>query len=108
MFFLRSLVRPTASQTPLSARQSVRLVGRQSQRWQMSLNNAPRAAQYSSGGSLSKEEVQARVLDVFKGFEKVNPNKVSEIVEIDRRLKGLVLFGPSFGWLAKWLIISNS
>lgn len=88
MFFLRSLIRPTASQTPLTARQSVRLVGRQAQRWQMPLNNAPRAAQYSSGSGLSKEEVEARVLDVFKGFEKVNPTKVSELVE--KRAPGII------------------
>jgi hypothetical protein len=77
MFFLRSLARPVSSQINFTARQSVRLAGGQSQRWQMKFNNAPRAAQYSSAGGLNKEEVEARVLDVFKGFEKVNPNKVS-------------------------------
>lgn len=77
MFFLRSLVRPTASKTTLTARQSTRLIGRQAQRWQIPLNNAPRAALYSTGSGLSKEEVEARVLDVFKGFEKVNPTKLT-------------------------------
>jgi len=81
MFFLRPLARPIASQTNFTARRTVFLVGRQSQRWQMKLNNAPRAAPYSSGGGLSREEVEARVLDVFRGFEKVNPNKVSKHVE---------------------------
>jgi NADH dehydrogenase (ubiquinone) 1 alpha/beta subcomplex 1 len=48
----------------------------------MKTNNALRTAQYSSAGGLSKEEVEARVLDVFKGFEKVNQNKVSKYVEL--------------------------
>lgn len=84
MFFLRSLARPITSQINFTTRQSVRLAGGQSQRWQMKFNNAPSAAQYSSGGGLRKEEVEARVLEVFKGFEKVNPNKVSNHVGVDR------------------------
>lgn len=54
------------------------ITARQPQRLQPKLNTLSRAAAYSSSaGGLSKDEVEARVLDVFKGFEKVDPTKVS-------------------------------
>ena len=37
-----------------------------------------RIAPYSSGGSLTKDTIQSRVLDVLKSFEKVDPAKVSK------------------------------
>ncbi|KAF7320395.1 Acyl carrier protein [Mycena kentingensis (nom. inval.)] len=33
--------------------------------------------QYSAGGSLSGEAIQSRILDVLKGFEKVDPAKLT-------------------------------
>lgn len=39
---------------------------------------APRAA-YSAAAGLSKEDITTRVLDVLKGFEKVDPAKVNVI-----------------------------
>ena len=39
-----------------------------------------RIAPYSSGGSLTKDTIQSRVLDVLKSFEKVDPAKVSKKV----------------------------
>ncbi|KAL1737850.1 acyl carrier protein-like protein, partial [Schizophyllum fasciatum] len=36
-----------------------------------------RIAPYSSGGSLTKDTIQSRVLDVLKSFEKVDPAKLS-------------------------------
>jgi hypothetical protein len=77
MSFLRSLIKPAPLRTTLRVRQPVTSIASQSRQWQLNLNNAPRVAQYSSAGGLSKEEVEARVLDVFKGFEKVDPKKVS-------------------------------
>ncbi|KAG8814740.1 hypothetical protein FRC17_000991 [Serendipita sp. 399] len=77
MSLLRALAKPSAFRTTFHARPSA-AVARPLQRWQMSFNkNAPRAAAYSSGGGLSKEEIEARVLEVFKGFEKVNPTKLT-------------------------------
>ncbi|PVG03391.1 putative ACP1-mitochondrial acyl-carrier protein [Serendipita vermifera] len=77
MSFLRSLIKPAPLRTTLRVRQPVTSIARQSRQWQLNFNNAPRAAQYSSAGGLSKEEVEARVLDVFKGFEKVDPSKLT-------------------------------
>ncbi|KAG8789625.1 Acyl carrier protein, mitochondrial [Serendipita sp. 411] len=77
MSLLRVFAKPSAFRTTFHARSSV-VVTRPSQRWQMNLNKmTPRAAPYSSGGGLSKVEVEARILDVFKGFEKVNPTKLT-------------------------------
>ncbi|KAI5898133.1 acyl carrier protein [Schizophyllum commune H4-8] len=36
-----------------------------------------RIAPYSSGGSLTKDTIQSRVLDVLKSFEKVDPAKLT-------------------------------
>ncbi|KAF7307001.1 Acyl carrier protein [Mycena indigotica] len=33
--------------------------------------------QYSAGGALSAEAIQTRILDVLKGFEKVDPSKLT-------------------------------
>jgi NADH dehydrogenase (ubiquinone) 1 alpha/beta subcomplex 1 len=73
----RSLVRPTSRILPGAQRAVLLAAARPSQRWQIKLNSVPRAAGYSSASSLSKEEIEARVLDVFKGFEKVDPTKVT-------------------------------
>lgn len=40
---------------------------------------APRPANYSAAAGLSKEQITTRVLDVLKGFEKVDPAKVRTI-----------------------------
>jgi hypothetical protein len=42
------------------------------------LKTPPRAATYSAAAGLKKDEVEARILDVFKGFEKVDPAKVHQ------------------------------
>ena len=34
---------------------------------------------YASGGGLSTSDIQARITDVLKSFEKVDPSKVSRI-----------------------------
>lgn len=36
----------------------------------------PQRAAFSAAAGLTKEEITTRVLDVLKGFEKVDPNKV--------------------------------
>lgn len=41
----------------------------------------PRAA-FSAAAGLSKDEIQTRILEVVKGFEKVDPAKVSSIVHL--------------------------
>lgn len=78
MTFLRALVRPNVIRTTARTPQSAAFAFRHSQRWQQSLKTPPRAATYSAAAGLSKEEVEARVLDVFKGFEKVDPTKVHQ------------------------------
>lgn len=42
---------------------------------QLRLTFPPRAA-FSAAAGLSKDDIQTRVLDVLKGFEKVDPTKV--------------------------------
>jgi len=37
----------------------------------------PRASFAAAAGGLRKEEIEARILDIVKGFEKVEPGKVS-------------------------------
>jgi hypothetical protein len=71
------VVRSVAAQQ--QARQfSVRAAARPSM---LSLNHRTSAPQWSqvrfaSGGSLAKDDIKARVLDVLKSFEKVDPAKV--------------------------------
>lgn len=42
----------------------------------------PQRAAFSAAAGLTKEEVTTRVLDVLKGFEKVDPKKV-RIIEVN-------------------------
>lgn len=76
MPFLRALVTPNLLRTTARTAQPAAFAFRQSQRWQQMLKTPPRAATYSAAAGLKKEEVEARVLDVFKGFEKVDLTKV--------------------------------
>lgn len=39
-------------------------------------NRLPPRANFAAAAGLSKDEIQSRVLDVLKGFEKVDPAKV--------------------------------
>jgi NADH dehydrogenase (ubiquinone) 1 alpha/beta subcomplex 1, acyl-carrier protein len=39
-------------------------------------NSVPWRAGFSSPAGLTKDDIQKRVIDVLKGFEKVNPSKV--------------------------------
>ena len=40
----------------------------------------PQRAAFSAAAGLTKEEITTRVLDVLKGFEKVDPKKVRKVV----------------------------
>ena len=63
MSFLRLAARPAVlSRSLLSARYAQRQL--------------PVARWYSAGGTLTKDAIESRVLNVLKGFEKVNPNSV--------------------------------
>ncbi|KAI0931992.1 hypothetical protein AcW1_000751 [Taiwanofungus camphoratus] len=64
---VRSIARPSVVLTP-------RVATALPQRW----NRIPHYAPFSAAAGLSKGEITARVIDVLKGFEKVDPAKLTE------------------------------
>jgi hypothetical protein len=79
-FPTRSLSSTTMSFLRLAVRSSVR------PRMAFATASAPRIhsrlpprANFAAAAGLSKDEIQSRVLDVLKGFEKVDPAKVAPL-----------------------------
>ncbi|KZT05958.1 acyl carrier protein [Laetiporus sulphureus 93-53] len=69
----RAISRPRISLTPRAA-----LLPRAAAVLPQSRSRIPQYAAYSASAGLAKEEISARVLDVLKGFEKVDPTKLTE------------------------------
>lgn len=62
----RSVARPSLAATALPARNALRM----------------QIARYSAPAGLSKDQITTRVLDVLKGFEKVDQGKVFILLNI--------------------------
>ncbi|KAF9056252.1 acyl carrier protein-like protein [Panaeolus papilionaceus] len=43
-------------------------------------------AMYSAGGALSKDDITSRVLETLKGYEKIDPSKLSTSASFDKDL----------------------
>ncbi|KIY62453.1 acyl carrier protein [Cylindrobasidium torrendii FP15055 ss-10] len=74
MSFLRLATRPAA--TSARAFLAVRTAQRQ----------FPVARWYSAGGALNKADIESRVLNVLKGFEKVDPAKLTTASDFSKDL----------------------
>ncbi|PPR00487.1 hypothetical protein CVT24_005547 [Panaeolus cyanescens] len=72
-----SFSRLLARATPLV--RVTRSVPTMSSRW------VPRAM-YSAGGALSKEDITARILETLKGYEKIDPAKLTTAASFDKDL----------------------
>ncbi|EJD03565.1 acyl carrier protein [Fomitiporia mediterranea MF3/22] len=70
MTFLRAAFRSIPRARPVSAIPRAALFTRQ--------NLALQRAAYSAAAALSRSDIQARIFDVVKSFEKVDPSKVTD------------------------------
>lgn len=73
---LRSAARASSTALPRAAPQPLRVAVASSKLQAQSPLFLNAARGYASGGGLSHQEIQNRILDVLKSFEKVDPSKV--------------------------------